>query len=174
MLSHAPVRLHRFAPHSVVIAPNTPLINRGDESLPNPLANSTASFIATLKGVISLNKISKMARRKIFLSTFDICSGGKAGANFLIRAHSILPKDLSPLFHLIENAIRAGDIASAEEYANRLLATGSLDKIEAVMNKAIHQDLLVPFSYELTGPLITRKIKEKAHMLDTLTHKPIR
>jgi len=66
-LYHAPVRLHCFTPHSVVIAPNTPLINRGEESLPNSLANSIASFIATLKGVLSLNKISKIARRKIFL-----------------------------------------------------------------------------------------------------------
>lgn len=90
---------------------------------------------------------------------------------FFKRSHSLLPNDLSPLFHLIENSLRAGDTASADKYADRLLATGSLVKIENILNKAIHRDLLVPLSHDLIGPLLARKMKEKAHKLDTRTEK---
>ena len=38
--------------------------------------------------VAAAKRISKMARRKILLSTIDICSTGKTGANFLIRPSS--------------------------------------------------------------------------------------
>src|SRR4030043_682092 len=67
-----------FRPYSVAIEPNTPLINRGEESLPKLFANSTASLMATLIGVLLENRISNIARRRIFLSTIDICSTGKA------------------------------------------------------------------------------------------------
>ena len=92
----------------------------------------------------------------------------------LKRAHRLLPNDLSPLFHLVENEIRAGDVTGAEKYVDRLLATGSIVKIETIMNKALHHELFIPLSHDLVGPVLTRKIKEKIQVLENLPYEPNR
>ena len=84
---------------------------------------------------------------------------------FLKRAHRLLPNDLSPLFRLVENEMREGDVPGAEKWTDRLLATGSIIKIEDIMNKAIHHELFIPLSHELVGPVLKRKINEKTQVL---------
>jgi tetratricopeptide (TPR) repeat protein len=92
-----------------------------------------------------------------------------AADRFLKRAHQLRPDDLSPLFHLIENKLRAGDVASADEYAERLMASGSVSQIQDVLTKACANDLLVPLSFEMVSPAIVRTLKKKADQLRTIS-----
>ena len=68
-----------------MIPPRQPLIKAELVSVPNSLANSTASSITTLGGVLLTNLISQIAQRRMAKSTLLIFSSGHLGAIWEIK-----------------------------------------------------------------------------------------
>ena len=71
-----------------IAVPSTPLTKRELLSLPNILARSTASLMATFGGVPDAPLNSYRAMRRIFRSTTAICATGQAGAYLWIKKSS--------------------------------------------------------------------------------------
>lgn len=67
--------------------PSTPFTNRGELSVPNSLANSTASLMRTFLGVLLLSD-SNIISRRIARSTLLMSCSGRSGAAVVIWASS--------------------------------------------------------------------------------------
>ena len=106
-----------------------------------------------------LRKALAMApnRGDILLNTgmsLSLMGNHKNGEWFLKRAAKNSPRDLTPLFCLIENSIRAGEILKASDYAEKLLSTFSVKSIMTHLKYREGNFRSVPVSKELVAPII--------------------
>ncbi|NNL41872.1 MAG: tetratricopeptide repeat protein, partial [Desulfobacterales bacterium] len=87
---------------------------------------------------------------------------------FLRRANNIPPESIMPLFCLIENSMKAGNIKNAERYTDRLLASFSLIAVRDQLMRSLHDNLLLPISKQLIIEIISKKILERSKEISEL------
>ena len=88
---------------------------------------------------------------------------------FLRRANNILPESIMPLFCLIENSVKAGNIKNAERYSERLLDSFSIIAVIDQLKRLSHDNLLLTISSKLITEIISKKIMERSKEISELT-----
>jgi len=87
---------------------------------------------------------------------------------FLRRADKIPPESIIPLFCLIENSIKAGNVKDAERYTERLLDSFSIIAVKDLLKRLSHDNFLLPVSSELIVEIIAKKLMERSKEISEL------
>ena len=87
---------------------------------------------------------------------------------FLRRANNIPPESIMPLFCLIENSIKAGNVKNAERYTKRLLDSFSIIAVIDQLKRISHDNFLLPVSSELIAEIIAKKLMERSKEISEL------
>ena len=87
---------------------------------------------------------------------------------FLNRAAQLAPGDISVLFYLVENSLKAGDRAGVERYLDRLFMNHSIKNITTLARGIPDSALKIGYTQELLAPLIADRIKTKTDEFEQL------
>ena len=102
-------------------------------------------------------------RRSLLNMGVTLSLTGEYGRGYLClrRADQIFPNEITTLFCLIENRLRAGDTKNVDQYIGRLFASYSIEKISTTLKEIICSNFLVPVAHEVIAPVIAKKIMER-------------
>jgi tetratricopeptide (TPR) repeat protein len=96
---------------------------------------------------------------------------GKAdqSAIFLKKAHKLAPTDMRPMLALIENAVRAGNLAEAEVYVQALFGQARLNAVIESIDRLSNNYRTAPMAAELIAPLIRKYLLSMPAEIDKRT-----
>lgn len=80
--------------------------------------------------------------------------------HYFKRVYSQSEVDMTPLFFLIENSIRAGSFKKTDEYLDELVSNFKISEIRESLQKAAKRDYQWSLSIHIIAPLIVQKINE--------------
>ncbi len=90
---------------------------------------------------------------------------------FLKKAAKSSPRDIRPVYALIENSIRAGNNNKAEEYAEQMFAKFSVKTIQEGLEKYSENYRSAPMSSEFIMPVVKNKMMQLLQDMETPTPK---
>jgi len=87
---------------------------------------------------------------------------------FLRRADNIQPKSIMPLFCLIENSVKAGNMLNARRYSEKLLDSFSIIAVKDQFKRLSHDNLMLPVSRKLIAQIIAKELLERSKEISEL------
>ena len=81
---------------------------------------------------------------------------------FLRRSNNIPPESIMPLFCLIENSLRAGNMPNTKRYTEKLLDSFSIIAIKSQLEKLFYDNLSLSISHKLIARIIAKKLMERS------------
>ena len=105
----------------------------------------------------------------MYMGTSLSLSGDYSRADwFLRRADKIPPESIMPLFCLIENSIKAGNLKDAERYTDRLLDSFSIIAVMDQLKRLSYDNFLLPVSSKLIAERIAKKLTKRSKEISKL------
>ena len=80
----------------------------------------------------------------------------------LWKAHQLPPENMTALFELIENSLRAGDTPRAMDYTDKLINTYNITAVKHQLKNLSNDNFLPPLSPELISQVIASLLTEKS------------
>jgi len=90
---------------------------------------------------------------------------------FFRRANKIPPESIMPLFCLIENSIKAGNVKNAERYTERLLDSFSIIAVKDQLKRLSYDNLEVPVSRKLLAEMISKELMKRSKEISEIKNQ---
>ncbi len=87
---------------------------------------------------------------------------------FFRRANNIPPESIMPLFCLIENSVKAGNMPNARRYTEKLLDSFNIIAVKDQLKRLSHDNLILPVSRKLIAEMIAKELLERSKEISEL------
>jgi len=87
---------------------------------------------------------------------------------FFRRANNIPPESIMPLFCLIENSVKAGNMLNARRYTEKLLDLFNIIAVKDQLKRLSHDNLILPVSRMLIAEMIAKELLKRSKEISEL------
>ena len=104
-------------------------------------------------------------------AAFTLIGKHEEADKLLRKINRIYPNDIKALFYLIENSLRAENMANANKYIEKLFATFSVGDIKSSVVNASVYSTEIPYSPVLLAAAVAERLNQKAQGLNLTISK---
>ena len=90
---------------------------------------------------------------------------------FLRRAKNIPPESIMPLFCLIENSVKAGNMPNASRYTEKLLDSFNIIAVKDQLKRLSHDNLILPVSRKLLAEMVSKELMKRSKEISEIKNQ---